>query len=345
MGLILATATLLTVSCARSSQTAPPVPEASPTNEAPVVVPTPTPPPDRAGVPGPVPPTGRENVYSVQIDLVPSKLIYPPGELVQMELVLTSKGEVESVIVSPLPPVISLVASGVFLGPAMPPNVNRGTEVGKPVKTFPAGTGEKTLAKGEKLTYNLTWDQKDEDGNQVSPGWYYYESRYNFRQESSEEGIGSGIRERAFLIQYPQGAMQKTIELDQVRMVTGLPLTVDSETKLVDLVINLKRVELNEKGASFYVVASSPNNPVSGYNNPEWLSRRPEAQYVIDGVIKDPRAPNTRFLDSGIEFRWGAWGDDDNYLDPVPSDAKELTFTITQLGDWEGPWEFRVPLE
>jgi len=31
-------------------------------------------------------------------------------------------------------------------------------------------------------------------------------------------------------------------------------------------------------------------------------------------------------------------------LDPVPSDARELTFTITKFGDWQGPWEFHIPL-
>lgn len=350
MGLLLATTILLTVSCARpTSQTSPPVPEASPTNEAPVAVPAPTPPPGRPGVPGPVPPTGRENVYSVQIDLVPSKLVYMPGEQVQMELVLTnaSQGEVEPVIVSPLLPTISLVASGMFLGPVMPPNVDRGMESGEPVKTFPAGTEERKLAVGEKVTYNLTWDQKDKDGNQVSPGWYYYESRYNFRQESSNEGVGSGIRERAFLIQYPQGAMTKTIELNQSRTITGLPLTVNGETKTIDVVINLKRVELNEKGATFYATMSSPNNPVSGYNNPEWMGHVPlTSQYVVDGVVKEARAPSSKFLDSGIEFRWGASQDDDNYLDPVPADAKEITFVIPEIRpDWVGPWEFRIPLE
>ena len=339
VGLLVLFLLSMPVACAKErAPTSPPLP-----------APTPTPVPGPAPSPGPTPPTGRENVYSVQIDLVPSKLVYMPGEQVQMELVLTnaSKGEVEPVIVSPLPPVISLVASGVFLGPATPPNANRGIESGEPVKTFPAGTEERKLAVGEKVTYNLTWDQKDEDGNQVSPGWYYYESRYNFRQESSEEGVGSGIRERAFLIQYPQGAMTKTIELNQSRTITGLPLTVNDETKTIDVVINLKRVELNEKGVTFYATMSSPNNPVSGYNTPVWMGHVPlSAQYVVDDVVKEARAPSSQFLDDGIKFRWGASPDDDNYLDPVPTDAKQLTFVIPEIRpDWEGPWEFRVPLE
>lgn len=324
-----------------------PVPSTA--NEAPVAVPAPTPPPVILGGPGLLPPTGRENVYSVQIDLVPSKLVYMPGEQVQMELVLTnvSKGEVEPVIVSPLPPIVSLVKSGSFSGLAMPPNVNPSTASGEPAKTFPTGTDERKLAIGEKVTYNLTWDQKDEDGKQVSPGWYYYESRYNFRPESSENSVGSGLRDRAFLIQYPQGAMQKTIELNQSRTITGLPLTVNGEAKLVDVFINLQRVELNDMGATFYVEMISPNNPVSGYNNPEWMGRIPmSAQYVVDGVVKEARAPNSQFLDSGIEFRWGASPNDDNYLDPVSADAKQLTFVIPEIRpDWEGPWEFRIPLD
>jgi hypothetical protein len=38
--------------------------------------------------------------------------------------------------------------------------------------------------------------------------------------------------------------------------------------------------------------------------------------------------------------------DDDNYLDPVPADAKELTFVIPEIRpNWPGPWEFGIPLE
>ncbi|MDD4985711.1 MAG: hypothetical protein PHQ43_07975 [Dehalococcoidales bacterium] len=351
IGILLVTSVLLIVSCAEEK--ASPLPETSTANEAPVVVPSPTPPPDRFGMSGAIPPTGRENVYSVQIDLVPSKLVYVPGEQFQMELVLAnaSQGEVEPVILNQLPPIVNLTKAGVFSGPAVPPGLALpDTESGEsmPVKTFPAGTGQETLAKGDAITYSLTWDQKDEDGNQVPSGWYYYESNYCYRPESSENSVGSGVRKKAFLIQYPQGAMQKTIEVNQSQTVANLPITtLNSETKLVDVVINLQRVELNEMGATFYATMTSPNNPVSGYNNPEWLSHVPlSAQYVVDGVTKEARAPNSQFLDSGIEFRWGASPDDDNYLDPVPVDAKQLTFVIPEIRpDWEGPWEFEIQLE
>lgn len=297
-----------------------------------------------------LPHTGRENVYSVQIELIPDKPAYLPGEAVRMKLILTnaSQGKVEPVIVTQLPPAVSLVSSSASASspPGLPGRVIPGSESSRPVKVFPAGTGEKTLALGEKVTFDLTWDQKDENGKQVSPGWYYYESNYNFRWQSAGTDVGSGVRDRAFLIQYSQGALQKTIELNQSRTITGLPLKVGNETKPVDVVINLKKVELNEKGAAFYAVMSSPDNPVSGYNNMEWMGRIPlSAQYLLDGVVKEARAPNTKFSEGGIEFRWGASPDDPNYLDPVSSDAKQLTFVIAGIGpDWKGPWDFNIQL-
>ncbi len=90
------------------------------------------------------------------MDLVPSKLVYMPGEQVQLQVVLTnaSKGKVELVVVSSLPPIISLVPAGVFVGPALPPNVDRRV-IGKPVKVFPSGNEERKLVVGEKVTYDL----------------------------------------------------------------------------------------------------------------------------------------------------------------------------------------------
>ena len=30
---------------------------------------------------------------------------------------------------------------------------------------------------------------------------------------------------------------------------------------------------------------------------------------------------------------------------PMPSDAREITFTITQINDSQGPWVFKMPLQ
>ncbi|MBI2848101.1 MAG: hypothetical protein HYX83_02900 [Chloroflexi bacterium] len=345
-GLILITSLVL-ASCAN--------PATAPTNQPPSVsVPptSPTPPgtittPTIPALPAP-PSTGPGSVYSVEIEMVPSKTIYLPGEPVQMALTLTnaSMGEVEPVYVSPLPPGTSIVIPKSRLGSGNTENVQPGTreyferiagaESSQIVKTLTAGTEEKKLAMGEKLTYELSWDQRDEEGNQVLPGWYFYESNINVRVESSNESFGSGVRKRAFLIQYPQGAMEKAIELNQSSTVTGLPLTVGNETKPVDIVFTFKRLELSQERTSFLIMVTSPDDPLTSFGT------LMEARYEVDGVIKNLPGGSRQFTDGGIEIKYGYGG---SYPDPIPGDARELTLVISSFGDWQGPWEFKVPLQ
>mgnify|MGYP001090198506 CR=1 FL=1 len=123
------------------------------------------------------------------------------------------------------------------------------------------------------------------------------------------------------LLQYPQGAMEKTIEVNQSQIVNGVTIT-------------LERVELSWKEAKFYAFATPP-----GYSlrqGPAW------AQYTADGITKDAGPSGVGFQEDGMRLSWGT---DRFWSDPVPSDAKELTFTINEFGDWQGPWEFQVPLE
>jgi hypothetical protein len=276
---------------------------------------------------------GRANVYSVGLKLNPAKTVYLPGEPIEMNITVlnASQGEVDPVTVDPCPPAINIMSPG-------------GTpDSDKLVKTFAAGNEQKTLAKGEQIIYPITWDQKDDNGNQIPAGWYFYGYTCFFGNQSIPGGkVGSGGTERAFLVQYSQGALQKTIELNQSQTITDFPFdTLDGKTQPIDLTLTLKQVEMSENGISFMMVASSPDNPVPGYNNPEWMSGFREAQYVVDGVVKEARAANTSFLDSGIELRWGY---NDAYLDPVPVDAKQLTIIITKFGSWQGRLEFQVPL-
>jgi hypothetical protein len=133
--------------------------------------------------------------------------------------------------------------------------------------------------------------------------------------------------------------MEKNIEVKQAQTVTGLPFMWKREELSIDLTITLERAELTAEGAKFCAFATSPNSPSAGYDHPQW-SGPACAQYIVDGAIKDAGTAGMRYCDDGIRLRWGH----DTGLDPVPSDAKELTFTITEFGDWQGPWEFRIPL-
>jgi hypothetical protein len=297
----------------------------------------------------PLPPA-RNNVYSVQSKITSSKQVYMPGEQIKMELTLTnaSTGDVEPVYVSPLPPGIKLVTSGLTSNLALPPNVDplEGMTAGAPVKTFPAGTGEAKLAVGENITYELTWDQKTDGGIQAPSGWYFYETEFSIRRESSTKiDSTSGSRTKAFLIQYPQGAMQKTIDLNLTQTLTGLPFTTENETRSINLVLTLNQVVLDEKGASFYAVVTSPGATFSRKDQPQWAVGANMARFIVDGVMNNARAANMQVSDNKIELRWGAWGNDPNFLDPVPADARSLTFVINRLFEWEGPWEFEIPLD
>ena len=52
-----------------------------------------------------------------------------------------------------------------------------------------------------------------------------------------------------------------------------------------------------------------------------------------------PREPEMAlFNKSGVTLYW-------HNIDPVPLNAKELTFIVTKLGGVEGRWEFRVALQ
>lgn len=65
-----------------------------------------------------------------------------------------------------------------------------------------------------------------------------------------------------------------------------------------------------------------------------------EAEYSFDGITFTKAMPSgIFFLDNGTRLMWG------ERLDPAPKNTKEVTFRITKLGDWQGPWEFRVNLQ
>ena len=309
--------------CQQPSASAPPAP-----------VPAPAPPPGPIRPPGapPGPMTPPTAMYSVQIDFVPSQTVYMPGDEVKIEVRLTNES-VEPVIIAQMPPKVNI---------ALP---EPGEDNVKVIYTFNAGDEERELAVSETAIYTLTWDQRDENGNQPPPGWYFGEFEYTVRQETPPENEWrTGGRERLFLIQYLQGAMERVIDLNQSQTATGLPLKIDNEIKLVDIVVTLKQVVLTQEGVSFFVLLTSPAYPLPGDEDVWWRMALDEhAEYVFDGTVKDARGANTRYTEGGIELRWGREG---SYRDPIPSDTKELTFIITKLGDdWEGPWEFKIRLE
>lgn len=260
-------------------------------------------------IPAPIPPT-IPPPPALQLEIIPAKTVYLPGEDIEIDFrfknIIT-----ESVTVTPFPTEIQITRS-------------RPYEV---VRSFSVGSGKLALLPGEIKEYILIWDQRDDTGQQVAPGWHYI----------NVAGITSLCHPARgkFLIQHPQGAMEKTIEVNQSPTVNGITIT-------------LKRVELTSQGASFYAFTTPPS-----YKLPKVPKQGPKlpppppvgpahAQYTVDGVTKDAGSCGIGLQDDGMRLSWGIGG---AWLDPVPSDAKELTLTITKFGDWRGPWEFQIPLQ
>ena len=122
--------------------------------------------------------------------------------------------------------------------------------------------------------------------------------------------------------------IEKAIEINESRTVN-------------DIAVTLERIELSSSGVMFYATGIPP-----GYDPPENPSLLPLtqvkpawAEYRLDGgTVKDAGKSGGVHLKDGIKYTWGS-------LDPVPNGTKKLTFTVVQLGRWDGPWEFKIPLE
>ena len=260
------------------------------TGEVPSPVPTPEPGPERG----------------IMFDRVPN-VVSLYGVRTEINLSFTNEAS-EPRTISPFPPEIKIIEL-----PDVTPTVTL-------VRAFPLGTGERALQPGESASYSFDWDQKNDRGEQVPPGWYSVEV-------TLPTSRGSAMR---VLVLPPEGVMEKTIEVNQSKTMNGITFT-------------LERVELTATGIKVYAFNTPPDyNLPQGpmLAPPQFMALHADAEYSVDGGdVKQAFPSGIRFLDNGMEHTW------DEYLDPVPQNSHELTFRITKLGDWEGPWEFEIPLD
>lgn len=216
------------------------------------------------------------------------------------------------------------------------------------IRSFTEGTGELSLAPDEKKTYEFTWNQEDDSGHKLPPGMSY-KIRVQFTKglpSKPESAYERTIYQRVF-IQYPQGAMEKTINAYQTQTAEDLPLTLRDEELLVDITITLERAELSAEGANFTVLVSWQEQTdlddekrlgdflrISSWGNPG-------AEYLADGITYSCYEYRVSRLQNGIRYRFKG--------EPIPSDTDELVFIMPRLSEywrgWEGPWEFHVPLQ
>ncbi|OGO22209.1 MAG: hypothetical protein A2144_05145 [Chloroflexi bacterium RBG_16_50_9] len=190
----------------------------------------------------------------------------------------------------------------------------------------------------EKIITDFIWDQKDANGEQVSPGWYDITWKPPDAPRPSDEKIGLGFS-ATVLIQHSQGAMEKTIVVDESQTAN-------------DITVTLERVELTSREMKVYAFVTQPDYPPTVQSSPFWSTA---TEYSIDGgaPVSLPH-PHIKHQENGARFIWGGTTPKGT-LDPVPSDAHELILKINSMKvsaspddpqyTVEGPWEFTVPLE
>ncbi|MDD5039305.1 MAG: hypothetical protein PHN78_08360 [Dehalococcoidales bacterium] len=172
-----------------------------------------------------------------------------------------------------------------------------------------------------------TWDQKDNNGQQVAPGSYEIGYEYVIIDQGTGKKYPATPTAR-FQIVAPDSAMNKNLDLNQSVTAEGVTVT-------------LKRIEMNAVGTKVYTFTTPPEYILSTEHPPyqmESLITNSTAEYSINGgVVKQVKSGGGKADAEGVTLTW------DN-LEPMPLDAKELTFVITQLGDLKGRWEFKIEL-
>lgn len=257
---------------------------------------------------------------SSELTIKTDKLSYLPGEDVEIRITFENKGSSELTLIFP-PPEIDIVQW-----------IND-----KIVRSFSPAHKEVNVKPGEKLSYTIKWNQKNEEGEQVFGNYYIDTGRDKMIERSLKGELDVHMLELLYhnsseriLIQYPQGAMNKTIELNQSKTANGITVI-------------LQRVELTESQAKIYVLAKLPSKPTPTPEIPLPEPTPPDemwpcvAYYIVDNKEKrDAGRVGIRVLEEGYRVGW--------VIDPVPSDAKEMRFVVLRFGKWVGPWEFHVML-
>jgi len=118
-------------------------------------------------------------------------------------------------------------------------------------------------------------------------------------------------------------------------------LDVNRSVTAEGLTVTLKRIEMNAVGIKVYTFITPPGYSLTTEHPPyqmESLMTNSTADYSVDGGdVKQVKSGGGKADAEGITLTW-------DEIEPIPTDASELTFTITRLGDQEGSWKFEIQL-
>jgi hypothetical protein len=247
---------------------------------------TPTPAPTPTPVPG----------------IAPTPLILPASiETDRSSYLLAEKVRISITLENPLSEEVRISS--------FPPEVTVKGIIGrKPIKIFPSGSEEVKLKPGQRISFNLVWDQKS-DGKQVLPG--RYEIRLTpTRVENCNFCFYSSLKQ--ILITYPQGALNKTLELNL------------SEGKIV-----LQKIVFTSQDTKFYLQMDVPVVfPEVPGNIPPPLPTPPDVLVAYSAELRV----------DGKEYPIKPWAykPDGKWTvifiaNPVPNDARKLNLLVNDV--------------
>ena len=82
-------------------------------------------------------------------------LVYSPGDIITLDLMFQNT-TAEPITITPFPPAIHIIHSDSLT----------------PIRSLTEGTESLELAPSATMNYTLVWNQEDNSGEQVAPGWY-----------------------------------------------------------------------------------------------------------------------------------------------------------------------------
>ena len=257
------------------------------------------------------PSPGVPSMLPFEVKATTDKVGYLPGEPAQMAFTLrNTTGKQLSMIA--FPPRVQIV----------------GPKPHQAYRSIDAGTESRTVMPEEAATFSINWDQKDEAGRQVPFGWYSVEVTVTLPDdESSATGAGSfTLTPARLLVQYPEGILTRTIEVGQ-SATSG------------NITVMLESLEMSFDGIVLNTFSRPPDYVWETGPIPPHRYAVAEAEYSFDGGPFIAAGTHSgRFPEDGIYQTFAGFN-------PLPANARELTFRITRFADTPGIWEFHVKLQ
>jgi hypothetical protein len=304
---------------AAATTAAAPAAVAATTAPAPTAVPATTAPPIMTTAPASQPsPTAAPsapggNVY-LRSSASTDKDAYLPGELINIQVKLTNITQ-QPVVLKEFPPSLSLMQS----------------DSRKPVYTFNSGPVSRTLSPGETAAYNMAWNQIDDKGRHVSPGGYYLEMEEVYRQgQSVRMDLASPVY---FQILPPPSSSGGTGGSTRG---LHMPLTVNGIT------VTLLQLEFTASGVTVTAFITPPPDyslKQNGAGLSPSIDYRTQARYAVNGSwFEKTEQALVEYFAEGMLQTW---------FIPLqsPAEITDLDLVIDNVGNWAGPWEFRIAVK